>query len=125
MAECTDGMKVKLEVFGFDNDGKVTGSYVNESDLICQQWAQFVCLNILSQGSTITVKDITGTVHALVGTPATITALTIQAGIGTTAASVTDVALGTITAGASGTIAGTVTPPSESSGTSGTFVVSG
>jgi hypothetical protein len=127
MAESLGGFKVALDVVGYEPDGRVVGTYHNESDLITQQWAQFVILQILNQTSTLTVTDTTNTGRSIVGTPATITALTIVGGTGTTAASVTDYVIQTAasTTGTTSTVAATVNWATESSGTSGTFTVTG
>jgi hypothetical protein len=114
--------RVKLEVVGRDADGTETGRYCNDNDLITQQWAQWVGNNIF--GVAQTIKDETATGRSETAW-ATLSALTIQAGTSVTAASVTDTALGTITPGVSGTCAGTLSAISESSGTSGSFTITG
>lgn len=114
--------QVKLELVARDGNGNITGTYCNQEDLITQQWALWVGNNIF--GVAQSIKDTTGTSRSETAW-ATLSALSILAGIGTTAASVTDTALQTATAGSSGSCVGTLGTISEGSGTSGSFTVIG
>ena len=117
--------KVGVQAIARDGDGNITGIYENDSDLICQSWAQFVILQILAQGSTLTVTDQNEYGALDCGNARDDYGLTINAGIGAAAASVTDYTLGTLTAGSSGSVAAVVNWATESSGTSGSFTVTG
>lgn len=114
---------VRLQVVSYDANGQERARYCNDEDLITQQWAQFLYTNIFgTAGSIITITGST----VSNSTWGTLSALTIAAGIGTNAASVTDHALGTVETTTSGTCPGTLSAfPSESSGSSGSFTVTG
>lgn len=118
--------RVCLDVVGYDADGNVTGRAHDEHDLVTQQFAQFAILNIFNQTSTLSVTDTSGTVRSIVGVPATLTALTIVGGTGTTAAAVTDTVIQTAasTTGTTSTVAA-VTVLGGQATTTGTVTVTG
>jgi hypothetical protein len=116
--------KVKLELVARDGNGNITATYCNDNDLITQQWAQFVYTQIFGVAGTIKSTTGTGYNNTAWGT---LSALTLASGTGATAASVTDYVIQTpVSPAGSGTCAGTLSAfPSESSGTSGSFTVTG
>ena len=96
---------------------KVSVGVRDKADLATKQFAQFVQALLLN--STQTISDTTATGRSIANATAT-TAPTILAGTTSTAATVTDTALG----GQTETIAGTVNAYSGS-GSSGSFTVTG
>lgn len=106
-----------MEVVARDAAGNIIGRRKKLHDLATKQFAQLIQLNILNTNETITDTGGTGrseTANAAATVP------TILAGTGSTAATVTDNALGTQTE----TVAATINAYSGS-GASGNFTVTG
>ncbi len=110
MSEPNPTMRLKLKVVAYepcenkehwgkpcDRQKKVSGTYENVDDLFTAAFAAFVQANIMNSNANPNVKDTGGTSRAINANSA-VSALTIVAGTGTTAAAVSDNALqGTIT----------------------------
>jgi hypothetical protein len=126
------GGKISCKVQVIDKEtGKVLDETDAPGDLGTLQLAQIMCANMLDTTQTSAVKDITGTART-VSANSTISSVSVVAGTGSggessgnsTAASVTDYALGAIVSGSQGTQTATINSPSGwSSGTSGTFTI--
>jgi hypothetical protein len=124
--------KVSCKVQVIDKEtGKVVQETDAPGDLGTLQAAQIMCANMLDTAQTSAVKDITGTARTVSANSA-VSAVNVVAGTGSggestgssTAASVTDYALGAIVSGTQGTQTATINSPSGwSSGTSGTFTI--
>jgi hypothetical protein len=115
-------VRVKLNVEAYENDGSVTGTYVDEYDLSTKQLAQFIQAEILATAETIT--DTSNTTRA-VAAAAAVSAPLIVAGTLTTAATNTDYKMGAQTATSSGSIAAVINAWGTASSTSGSFTVTG
>jgi hypothetical protein len=98
----------------------ISAHRIDEDDLQTAQWAQLGITNLLAGGSQ-TVKDTSGNTHS-VANNSSVSALTIVVGTGTTAAAVSDNALGTSSSGWTGGTSITVGAPTES-GTSGSYTL--
>ncbi|MGC8580428.1 MAG: hypothetical protein ACP5MB_10285 [bacterium] len=121
--------KVAVSLTAYDENGNITGRYYNPLDLSTKQMAQWVQASIFNTAETIT--NTAGTGIAVTADTSPGTTILICAGTGTTAAAVTDYALGTpiasgeyTAATASGSVAATIGAYSGS-GTSGSFTVTG
>lgn len=113
--------ETNINIVAKDDKGNITGTCSIKDPIATEQFTQLVPRNILNTVEGVT--DTTGTARSIPANTAC-TIASIVAGIGVTAAAVTDFALTIPVAGSSGNTSAT-TNPYAGSGTSRNFTVTG